>query len=319
MRLRVSHVLIAGLVLLAVAASAFLVRAGSPGPASATPLGVALTVQERAVWRPLPVAHDRVPVLLYHGIGNVVEFRDPADAAYGIARADFNKQMALLRAAGYHTITLEQFRRFSAGLDADLPPRPLLLTFDDGLAGSLAGADATLRALGWTAVMFVDVGAVEANTPGYAGWDQLRAAQRSGRWDLQLHAGRGHHNVADDARGTLGPFYANRLAGRERLGDWWRRVRRDLEWGEARLRDEIPGYRRRAFAPPYGNFGQLATNDRRIPARLGAWLRRRFGIVFVQDPARYARAGDPYAPRLQVTRRMSGGDIHAWLERELAS
>jgi peptidoglycan/xylan/chitin deacetylase (PgdA/CDA1 family) len=248
----------------------------------------------------------------------VAEFRDPADAAYGIARADFRKQMALLRAAGYHTITLEQFRRFRAGLDAALPPRPLLLTFDDGLAGSLAGADATLRELGWTAVMFIDVGAVEASTPGYAGWERLRAAQRSGRWDLQLHAGGGHHNIANDARGTLGPFYANRLGGRERLRDWWRRVRRDIEWGEARLRDEVPGYRRMAFAPPYGNFGQLATNDRRIPERLGGWLRRRFGLVFVQDPARYARVGDPYPPRLQITRRMSGGDIHAWLERELA-
>jgi hypothetical protein len=94
-------------------------------------------------------------------------------------------------------------------------------------------------------------------------------------------------------------------------------VRDDLEWGEARLRAQVPGYRRLSFAPPYGNFGQLATNDRRIPARLGAWLRARFGLVFVQEPARYARPGDALVPRLQITRKMTGGDIHAWLEREL--
>jgi peptidoglycan/xylan/chitin deacetylase (PgdA/CDA1 family) len=53
--------------------------------------------------------------------------------------------MALLHAGGYRTITLDQFRRFVAGEDADLPPRPLLLTFDDSLEGSLDGADEVLR------------------------------------------------------------------------------------------------------------------------------------------------------------------------------
>jgi hypothetical protein len=87
--------------------------------------------------------------------------------------------------------------------------------------------------------------------------------------------------------------------------------------GEARLRAEVPGYRRLSFAPPYRNYGQLATNDERIPKRLGSWLPERFGLVFVQEPSRYARPGDAYVPRLQVTRRMAGGVIHAWLEREL--
>jgi poly-beta-1,6-N-acetyl-D-glucosamine N-deacetylase len=288
----------------------------SAGPSPA--LGIALTTEERAVWRPLPVARNGIPVLLYHGIGEASEFGNAADAAYGVARADFARQMALLRAGGYETITLDQFRRFQAGGDADLPPRPLLLTFDDALAGSFDGADAILRELDWTAVMFVDVGAVHRGAPGYASWERLRTAQRSRRWELQLHAGRGHRNIAYDARGTAGPFYAYRVAGRERLHDWWRRVRRDLEWGEARLRAEIPGYRRLSFAPPYGNFGQLASNDPRIPDRLGSWLRDRFSLVFVQEPARYARAGDTFAPRLQITRRMAGGEIHAWLERKLA-
>jgi hypothetical protein len=82
-------------------------------------------------------------------------------------------------------------------------------------------------------------------------------------------------------------------------------------------RAELPGYRRLAFAPPYGNLGQLASNDRRIPRRLGRWLRERFGLVFVQEPSHYARVGGVPAPRLQVTRRMAGGEIHAWLERGL--
>jgi peptidoglycan/xylan/chitin deacetylase (PgdA/CDA1 family) len=313
MRFASAHVIVSVLLLLALAAGGITLAVASAGPEPAS----GLTAEERSVWRPLPVTRAGIPVLLYHGIGDASEFRNPSDAAYGVARADFAKQLELLRAGGYETISLDEFRRFHAGEQLDLPPRPLLLTFDDALAGSFDGADAALREFGWTAVMFVDVGAVDAATPGYASWERLRAAQRSGRWEMQLHSGRGHRNIAHDAQGTLGPFYAYRNARHESLGDWWTRVRDDLEWGEARLSVEVPGYRRLSFAPPYGNFGQLATNDDRIPERLGNWLRARFGMVFVQEPARYARPGDGLVPRLQITRRMAGGEIHAWLEREL--
>jgi peptidoglycan/xylan/chitin deacetylase (PgdA/CDA1 family) len=254
-------------------------RHSEPIACACASFGIHLTAEERSVWRPLPIARDRLPVLLYHGIGDPEEYG--ADGGYAVARRDFAKQMALLHAGGYRTITLDQFRRFVAGEDADLPPRPLLLTFDDSLEGSLDGADEVLRDLGWTAVMFVDVGGVEAGLPGRANWDRLRAAQRSGRWEMELHAGRGHHNIAYDAAGTTGPFYAYRVEGRESLARWWQRVRADLGWGEQRLREEIPGYRRLAFPPPYRNFGQVASNDRRI-----------------------------------TRRRMTGGDVHAWLERK---
>lgn len=313
MRFGSARAIVSLLLVLAIAAGGTAMLGAEPHAAPAS----GLTAEERAVWRPLPVTRAGIPVLLYHGIGEASEFRNAGDAAYGIARDDFVKQLRLLRAGGYETITLDEFRRFHAGENPDLPARPVLLTFDDALSSSFDGADAALRELGWSAVMFVDVGAVDAATPGYASWDQLRAAQRSGRWELQLHSGRGHRNIAYDAEGTTGPFYAYRIAGRESLDDWWSRVRADLVGAEARLRAEIPGYRRRSFAPPYGNFGQLGTNDERIPERLGRWLRARFGLVFVQEPPRYARPGDDFVPRLQITRRMAGGEIRAWLAREL--
>jgi peptidoglycan/xylan/chitin deacetylase (PgdA/CDA1 family) len=281
------------------------------------PLGIQLTAQERSVWHPLAVSRAGIPVLLYHGIGERDAFQSPADAAYGVTGANFAKQMALLRAAGYQTITLEQLRAFTAGEPVRLPRHPLLLTFDDSLADSFDGADTVLRRLHWSAVMFVDVGHVDARATGYATWQRLAAAQRSGRWELQLHAGRGHHNIAYDAAGTRGPYYAYRVAAHETLAHWQRRVHADLEWGDAQLRSHVPGYRGLSFAPPYGNFGQLSTNDRRIPRRLGAWLRERFGLVFVQQPARYARPGDALVARLQITRKMAGGDIHAWLAQQL--
>jgi peptidoglycan/xylan/chitin deacetylase (PgdA/CDA1 family) len=283
------------------------------------PLSVHLSAQERAVWRPLPVSRAGVPVLLYHGIGERSDFGNAADAAYGVTQPNFAKQMALLRAAGFHTITLEQFRAFIAGEHVDLPAHPFLLTFDDSLASSLEGADAVLRQLHWTAVMFVDVGSVDAGLPGYAEWARIAAAQRSRRWEMQMHAGRGHHNIVYDAFGTTGPFYAYRVLAHEDIAQWQRRVVADLHWGDARLAAQVPGYRKLSFAPPYGNFGQVSTDDPAIPVLLGALLRKRFGLVFVQQPARYALPGETFVPRLQITRRMAGGDIHAWLNQQLPS
>jgi peptidoglycan/xylan/chitin deacetylase (PgdA/CDA1 family) len=306
--------------LIAAAVGAALLVAGCCSQRKAPPtlpLSVPLTVQERSVWTPLPETRAGIPVLLYHGIGERDDFDLPADAAYGVTQPNFAKQMALLRAAGYHTITLEQFRAYLAGEPVTLPPRPLLLTFDDSLANSFEGADPVLRQLGWNAVMFVDVGSVDARKKHYASWKQIEAAQASGRWEMQLHAGRGHHNIAYDAKGTMGPFYANRVLADESLAGWQRRVVDDLNWGQATLRKHVPSYRPLSFAPPYGDFGQLATDDRAIPQRLGALLEQRYGIVFVQQPAAYAKPGETVVPRLQITRKMAGGDIHAWLAQQL--
>jgi peptidoglycan/xylan/chitin deacetylase (PgdA/CDA1 family) len=309
----------AAIVALVAAAALAVVGCGSskPEPPPTLPLSVRLTAQERSVWSPLPQTRAGIPVLLYHGIGDRDDFDLPADAAYGVTQPNFAKQMALLHAAGYQTISLEQFRAYLAGEPVTLPPRPVLLTFDDSLANSFEGADPVLRQLGWNAVMFVDVGSVDAHKKYYASWKQIEAAQASGRWEMQLHAGRGHHNIAYDAKGTMGPFYANRVLANESLGGWERRVVDDLNWGQATLRKHVPSYRPLSFAPPYGDFGQLATDDPAIPQRLGALLHQRYGIVFVQQPAAYAKPGETVVPRLQITRKMAGGDIHAWLSQQL--
>jgi peptidoglycan/xylan/chitin deacetylase (PgdA/CDA1 family) len=309
------------LVLVAGVFAVALAGCGSSKPAvpPTLPLSVKLSAQERSVWQPLSVSRGGIPVLAYHGIGERKDFDSAADAAYGVTQPNFAKQMALLRSAGYQTITLEQFDAFMAGRHVELPAHPFLLTFDDSLANSFAGADPVLRQLGWTAVMFVDVGNVDAGTKGYAAWKQIAAEQRSRRWEVQLHAGRGHHNIPYDAKGTMGPFYAYRVLDKEPLAAFERRVVDDLGWGEAQLRRHVPSYHPLSFAPPYGNFGQLSTDDPAIPAWLASYLEEHFGLVFVQDPAHYARPGELVVPRLQITRKMTGGAVHAWLAQQLAA
>jgi peptidoglycan/xylan/chitin deacetylase (PgdA/CDA1 family) len=288
-------------------------RRAAPATPSPAP-EVKLTADEERAWAPLPPDRSAVPVLLYHGIGPASAFSNADDASYGIAFDDFAKQMTMLEHAGYQTIDLQTFVDFVRGEPVDLPRRPLLLTFDDARADSWTGADGILSKLGFAAVMFVDVGRVDAGDPDYLTWHELRRLQADGRWELQLHSGMGHaqirHGQGDD---DYGPFYAFRKEGEDFAG-WRKRVRSDIAWGQQTLSSHFPNDRPVAFAPPYGNYGQDGTNDPRIPADLFGWLTERYDAIFTQDRVARAKRGDePPFGRIQVTRSTAGGDLYDWL------
>jgi peptidoglycan/xylan/chitin deacetylase (PgdA/CDA1 family) len=208
-----------------------------------------------------------------------------------VAPQEFARQMVLLRHAGYRTIGLDELVRFVERQPVSLPPRPLLLTFDGGRLETWTGSDAILRELGFSAVVFVDVGRVHANDPAYLTWEELSALQRSGRWDVQLQSGTGNRLIRyGPGRDEVGPFYAYR-GSEEVLGGWRERVFSDITDAEELLARRIPGYRPLAFAPPYGNYGQAGTNDPRIPRELLARLELSFPLVLTQDRSGFARPG----------------------------
>ena len=281
--------------------------ARTPAPAPA----VTLSTAERELWRPLPPDRSGIPVLVYHGIGPPSDFSNSSDAEYGVERQAFAKQMTFLHHAGYQTVGLGQFVDFVDGKKVRLPPRPLLLTFDDGRVDSWTGGDGILRELGFNAVMFVDVGRVEREDPEYLTWEELETAQDSGRWELQLHSGEGHQYIRFGAGNEdFGPFYAYREPG-ESFEEWRERAFGDIEWGQRELEDHIPGVRPLAFALPYGSYGQDGTNDQRIPGELLGWLKGAYDAVFTQDRVPIAVPGAPEPlGRYQVTRATTGGELY---------
>jgi hypothetical protein len=150
----------------------------TPAPRTPQPApDVELTGEDRQVWAKLPPDRSAIPVLLYHGIGPESDFSNATDAEYGIDADDSAKQMTLIRHAGYETIDLPTFIDFAQEKPVDLPPRPLLLTFDDARADSWTGGDGILRELGLNAVMFVDVGRVDAGDREYLTWEELQTVQ----------------------------------------------------------------------------------------------------------------------------------------------
>lgn len=118
----------------------------------------------------------RVPVLMYHEIG------DGPNELY-VSEKSFAAQMALLAQQGFHSVTVDQL--YAAMMEgAPLPPKPVVITFDDGYASHYSRAFPVLKQHGFTGVFFVYIRAV--GTANGMTWDQLREMQAQGM-DIESH------------------------------------------------------------------------------------------------------------------------------------
>ena len=130
---------------------------------------------------PPPVRIEAVPVLMYHVLAD-----PPPGAAWPqlyVSPAEFGRQVDWLAEQGYEAVTLtDVWRNWHAG--AALPPRPVVITFDDGHGSVRRQALPILSRRGWRAVLNLKLGNLE---PG-SFTDERRPAPRRGR----LGAGRAH-------------------------------------------------------------------------------------------------------------------------------
>lgn len=98
-------------------------------------------------WKPYT---GPVPILEYHVLGTA-----PAGAPYPelyVGRSDFNREMDWLERHGFQAVTLEQVETAWYHGDA-LPPKPIVLSFDDGYRPQFTFALPALRRHGWAGVL----------------------------------------------------------------------------------------------------------------------------------------------------------------------
>jgi peptidoglycan/xylan/chitin deacetylase (PgdA/CDA1 family) len=274
-------------------------------------VNVAFSPQEKARWTRFPDYHDSIPVLTYHGIND-------RNDVYSVSRHSFSAQVEMLDGAGFESVSMEQYVRFLNGDSEGLPEKPVLITFDDGRLDSYRGADQVLARHGFRATMFVIASAAEADDNFYLNWNELNQMAESGRWELQEHAGAGHHNVRHDRNGRSGPFYAYRqMVGHqlESFADYKQRVTQDVLEGKRLMAKHLPSFRPLSFAVPYGNYGQQETNDRRIPGFFDGFLRQHFKAVFIVNPAGFTTKDTPRGRigRYEVRTYTTAGRLFNWL------
>ncbi len=93
--------------------------------------------------------HTRaVPVLMYH------HFDQEAAIDTTVTPEHFREQMTALRRGGFTAVTVQQLVDYVDG-SAPLPPRPVLITMDDGYTSNLTIAAPILEELGLRATVFV--------------------------------------------------------------------------------------------------------------------------------------------------------------------
>jgi peptidoglycan/xylan/chitin deacetylase (PgdA/CDA1 family) len=120
-----------------------------------------------------------VPILMYHRVGRDPTAEPAITRALTVPPPVFDAQMRWLQAAGYHAITaarlygaLERGRR--------LPPRPVLITFDDGYRDVLWNASPELERLHMPAVAFVITARISDGDPSFLTWPQLLVLEQRG-------------------------------------------------------------------------------------------------------------------------------------------
>jgi len=223
-------------------------------------------------------------VLVCHGVLDRASTNQGGEGMV-LSTSAFARDMRMLVAAGYQTVSPEQVLSFERG-QRPLPPQALLLTFDDGRADTILNAAPILRHLQMRATAFVIGGAYDRSPVYYASPEQLRGLQKDG-WSIEAHAVRGHVEI-DAGTGRKQPYMTAREAdpatgGLEPIGVFERRV--DMELHDARAAAEaISGRPVVAYAWPFGAYGRDdRANDPRVLGINLAGARKTFALAFNDD------------------------------------
>lgn len=185
------------------------------------------------------VPDARVNILMYHSISH-------APGPTSIAPETFRGQMDILAACGYHPISLSAFASWHAG-DAELSPRSVVITFDDGFADFAEHAFPKLQARNWTATVFLPSGKIGQSED----WDGSNSStpRRLLSWG----------QVADLAKEDI-EFGGHSVTHRDLTKLSSEMLRHELR----HCRDQIEQRLERApvnFAPPYGRTNQRVRDE----------------------------------------------------------
>lgn len=141
-----------------------------------------------------------VPILCYHRVG-------PRPQLMVMPRETFAAQMEYLARNQYTVIRLADIPDFLSGKRA-LPPRAVVITFDDGHVSTYQHAYPVLRQYGFPATFFLYtdfLGAGEGLT-----WTNIHDMAKSGLIDFQSHS-KSHQNLVVRLPGESDQRYVQRL------------------------------------------------------------------------------------------------------------
>lgn len=224
-----------------------------------------------------------IPAIAYH---DIVERRSSDD--YAVTLDEFKQQMRYLKTQGYTPVSLKRLEEARRGAAA-LPEKPVLLTFDDGLASFSSHALPVLREYDYPAIFSIVTAWVDGRTvpENYHGrllsWEELRAIHDAGNVEIVSHSDDLHRGLPSNPMGNQAPAVIARVyreAGGYESEDKFRdRIRTDLARSVQRMREELK-LSPMAIAWPYGKYDAVTVEE---AARLGM----RYHLTLDEEPTRF--------------------------------
>ncbi|WP_029592873.1 poly-beta-1,6-N-acetyl-D-glucosamine N-deacetylase PgaB [Franconibacter pulveris] len=219
--------------------------------------------------RPAPIASRPWPpnsflVIAYHDVED-----DGADQRYMSVRTSaLNDQMVWLKRNDYRPVSVQQILDARNG-GAPLPPKAVLLTFDDGYSSFYTRVWPLLKAYNWPALWApvgiwvstpenkkVDFGGLPTAREKFATWDIVREVSRSPLVEIGSHTWASHYGGVANPQGSSQPAAANRIFNKktgqyETDEEYQARIDKDVATITAKI-EEVTGKAPRAWVWPYG-------------------------------------------------------------------
>jgi peptidoglycan/xylan/chitin deacetylase (PgdA/CDA1 family) len=175
----------------------------TPVPPTATP-----TVTPTPTWIWQAAGDVTCPILLYHHVSNT-----PPSSAYYISIAGFEAEMNLLHDWGYTTISISHLvQAITQG--AEMPTRPIVVSFDDGNEDVYTNAFPIMQRLGFQGVLYIVSDRLGAK--GYLGVPEIMEMDAAG-WEVGNHS-LDHLNLVDNPASLWDEAARSRKDLQESLG-----------------------------------------------------------------------------------------------------
>ncbi|MBC7869914.1 MAG: polysaccharide deacetylase family protein, partial [Chitinophagaceae bacterium] len=113
-----------------------------------------------------------VPILMYHYVSPLPPNADQVRVGLTISPEIFRQHLQYLRDQGYSTISLYELHN-ALITGTSLPPKPIILTFDDGYIDHYTIVLPLLREFGYTGTFFIITGKADTAEANYVTWDQI--------------------------------------------------------------------------------------------------------------------------------------------------
>lgn len=216
-------------------------------------------------------ASEDIIAFCFHDVRDqVFEHYDPDTTA--VSTANLVAYFSWLKEHGYVPISIDEILMAKAG-KRDLPEKPVLLTFDDGLKSVYSRVFPILKLFRYPAVVNVEVSWIESKKKnivqygekqlGYGDfltWEQVKEMVNSGLVEIGTHSYDLHKGVLGNPQGNIQPAATTRIYDPESKtyegdDDYTKRIETDLLKSIETIEKQT-GIKPRVIAWPFGEYNK---------------------------------------------------------------